>query len=79
MNPLDLSGDSTESSDNGKQILKYRYRHSAKGDFVLEYMVFDLGITAVYRSFMERIDPAFESSICGLGGRSAPPPKFHFT
>jgi iron complex outermembrane receptor protein len=65
MNPLDLSDDSTASNDEENQILKYRYRHSAKGDIVLEYTMFDLGLTAVYRSFMERIDPAFEEAILG--------------
>jgi iron complex outermembrane receptor protein len=65
MNPLDLSEDSAGNNKDDEQILKYRYRHSAKGDLLLGYTVFDLGLTAVYRSFIERIDPAFEEAILG--------------
>jgi iron complex outermembrane receptor protein len=65
MNPLDLSQDTTGVDTTGQQILKYRYRHSIKGDVALKYRTFDAGITVVCRSFMERIDPAFEEEILG--------------
>jgi iron complex outermembrane receptor protein len=65
MNPLDLSRDTTGVDTSDQQILKYRYRHSAKGDVAIFYKTLDAGITLVYRSFMERIDPAFEEEILG--------------
>jgi iron complex outermembrane receptor protein len=65
MNPLDLSQDTTGVDTSSQQILKYRYRHSAKGDLSAQYRAFDAGMTIVYRSFMERIDPAFEEEILG--------------
>jgi len=60
MDPVDLSSDTA-----GKQILKYRYRHSAKGDISAGFRKFDAGITIVYTSFMERIDEAFEEEQLG--------------
>lgn len=60
MNPIDLSSDTIDD-----QILKYRYKHSAKGDAEVVYKDFNLGITANYQSFMERIDEAFEETILG--------------
>ena len=61
MNPVDLTSDTLENN-----ILKYRYRHSVKGDVTLGYGRFSLGINMIYRSFMERIDPAFEEKIFGM-------------
>lgn len=61
MNPLDLSSDTLENN-----ILKYRYRHSVKGDVSLGYGKLSLGVNMIYRSFMERIDPAFEEKIFGM-------------
>jgi len=60
MNPLDLSSDTLTD-----QILKYRYRHSAKGDFEIIVKGFSSGITVTYQSFIERIDEAFEMEILG--------------
>jgi len=68
MNPLDLSADTTGVDTASHQILKYRYRHSAKGDLSADWKKFDAGITIVYTSFIERIDPAFEDPIFGTGG-----------
>jgi len=65
MNPLDLSGDTTGIDTMENQILKYRYRHAAKGDIAATYKKFDAGLTLVYTSFMERIDAAFEEEILG--------------
>jgi outer membrane receptor protein involved in Fe transport len=60
MNPLDLSSDTIDD-----QILKYRYKHSVKGDFEVVIKDFNSGITITYQSFMERIDAAFEEKILG--------------
>jgi iron complex outermembrane receptor protein len=60
MDPIDLSSDTVED-----QILKYRYHHSAKGDFEMIAGQFSTGLTLVYQSFMERIDEAFEEEILG--------------
>lgn len=60
MNPIDLSNDSI-----GEQILKYRYRHSFKGDVAFNFNKFSAGLSFIYRSFMERIDAAFEEEILG--------------
>jgi iron complex outermembrane receptor protein len=60
INPIDLSSDTLDD-----QILKYRYRHSVKGDVEVIVKKFNTGITLVYQSFMERIDPAFEEMILG--------------
>jgi outer membrane cobalamin receptor len=60
MNPVDLSSD-TLSND----ILKYRYRHSLKGDISIDIRKFTMGVSIIYRSFMERIDQAFEEQILG--------------
>ncbi len=61
MNPVDLTSDTLENN-----ILKYRYRHSLKSDISFSYKKITVGITAVYRSFMERIDPAFEEPLFGM-------------
>jgi iron complex outermembrane receptor protein len=60
MNPLDLSSDT-----NDDLILKYRYRHSAKGDIEVMIKMFNTGLTIAYQSFIERIDPIFEEEILG--------------
>lgn len=60
MDPVDLSSD-TLSND----ILKYRYRHSFKGDVEFNFSRFSMGLSFIYRSFMERIDEAFEEEIFG--------------
>ncbi|MBW6459335.1 MAG: TonB-dependent receptor [Bacteroidales bacterium] len=60
MDPVDLSADSTE-----QKILKYRYRHSAKGDISASLQKFSTGLTVSYQSFIERIDMAFEEKILG--------------
>jgi len=60
MNPIDLSSDSVEN-----EILKYRYKHSVKSDIEAIYRKMNVGITIIYQSFIERIDPAFEETILG--------------
>ncbi len=61
MNPVDLSADTLEND-----ILKYRYRHSVKGDVEINPGRFSAGVTLTYNSFMERIDAAFEERILGV-------------
>jgi len=64
INPIDLnvaeSGDTTEN-----QYLKYRYRHSIKGDIELSPGRFTLGYTIIYNSRMENIDEVFLNPIIG--------------
>jgi iron complex outermembrane receptor protein len=60
MNPVDLSSDTLEND-----ILKYRFRHTFKGDIEFNFSRFSAGLSFVYRSFMERIDEAFEQEIFG--------------
>ena len=60
MNPIDLSSDSVEN-----EILKYRYKHSVKSDLEVVCSKMNAGVTIVYQSFIERIDPAFEEKILG--------------
>ncbi len=48
-------------------ILKYRYKHSLKYDFGINYNGFILGIGYNYNSFMEAIDKVFESTILFKG------------
>jgi len=60
MNPIDLSSDTLENN-----ILKYRYRHSFKANIDLEVRKFSFGLSTIYRSFMERIDEAFEEPVLG--------------
>ena len=60
MNPVDLTSDTLSNN-----ILKYRYKHSFKGDISVDIKSFTIGSSMVYRSFMERIDAAFEETILG--------------
>ncbi len=60
MDPVDLAADSLENN-----ILKYRYRHSFKGDAEVRYKKLTTGFGFIYNSFMERIDAAFEEPIIG--------------
>ncbi|TVR76058.1 MAG: TonB-dependent receptor, partial [Chitinophagaceae bacterium] len=56
INPIDL----IDTTDTGAQeILKYRFRHSAKFDAETTFKNIFAGFTITYNSFMERIDPAF--------------------
>ena len=60
MDPVDLSADTLEDD-----ILKYRYRHSFKGDVEFIFNRFSTGLNFVYNSNIERIDAAFEDKILG--------------
>lgn len=50
-------------SDTSSNMLKYRFRHLAKGDIQFKYKKVMLGFTGRYNSFMENIDANFESGI----------------
>ncbi len=64
VNPIDLNveenGDSTEN-----KYLKYRYKHSVKGDIELSPGKFTLGYTIIYNSRMENIDEVFLNPLIG--------------
>jgi len=60
MNPIDLDADTLENN-----ILKYRYRHSLKGDIEFTFKRLSTGLNFIYGSHMERIDEAFEEKILG--------------
>lgn len=60
--PVDLNIQKTDSTSN---ILKYRYRHSVKGDAGISYKKWSTGITLVHNSFMERVDEVFTDPLFG--------------
>ena len=70
MNPILVNPDSSYYygennnggvSDTTSNMLKYRFRHLAKGDIQLQYKKLQLGFTVRYNSFMENIDGTFEN------------------
>ncbi len=69
MNPVNLGLDSTYragfSDTSANPILKYRFRHLAKADVMLEYQKFMFGVSFRYNSFMENIDRTFEETLIG--------------
>jgi iron complex outermembrane receptor protein len=59
--PIDLNYDSTKSGGTYKgNILKYRYRHTAKMDIQCDYRKWNMGISLRYNSFMQNIDKSFQ-------------------
>lgn len=46
-----------------KNVLKYRFRHTAKLDIEMRRKKFSFGVAAFYNSFMENIDAAFETPL----------------
>jgi len=64
INPIDLNvGEAGDTTEN--QYLKYRYKHSVKGDIELSPGRFTLGYTIIYNSRMENIDEVFLSPLIG--------------
>jgi len=61
-NPVDLNVIKTDSTSN---MLKYRVRHSVKGDVGLSFGSWSTGATLVYNSFMERVDSVFIDPLFG--------------
>lgn len=58
-NPIDLNKNDSSKSTSSK-MLKYRYYHSIKGDFQLDFKAISTGISCIYRSRIINIDKAFE-------------------
>jgi iron complex outermembrane receptor protein len=76
MNPIVLNPDSAYIygtagngglSDTSSNMLKYRFRHLAKGDIQFKYKKLMFGFSGRYNSFMENIDASFETGINVLG------------
>ena len=57
-------------SEKCVNILKYRYRHTAKFDMETKYKRASIGVAALYTSFMENIDAVFELLLLNTEGRS---------
>jgi iron complex outermembrane receptor protein len=69
INPIKL--DFNDSLDplrgtTDKNVLKYRYRNTAKGDIELGYKKFSVGLSCRYNSHMENIDRFFKDAIPGV-------------
>ncbi len=54
------------SSTAGYNILKYRFKHSLKGDIELGYKKYSIGLNALYNSNMEAIDVIFDAFLPGV-------------
>lgn len=65
---------SRSSSDTGKHLLKYRFRHLFKADVEVNRGIFSAGFSLRYNSFMENIDKVFLDldAILPLLGSPAP-------
>ncbi|HZH87396.1 MAG TPA: TonB-dependent receptor [Brumimicrobium sp.] len=79
MNPIVLNPDSSYIygefgnggvSDTTSNMLKYRFKHLAKGDIQLKYMKLMLGFSGRYNSFMENIDNSFENGVNTIMGNT---------
>lgn len=71
MEPMSLNTDSTylkTFSDSGSTLLKYRFKHLAKGDIELGYKNYSIGFSLRYNSFMSNIDALFEDGLKIIGG-----------
>lgn len=62
LDPVDLT---VPKSDSVNNILKYRFRHSLKGDVNFAWLHLGTGVTLVYNSFMERVDSIFTDPVIG--------------
>ncbi len=56
----------TAKNSSPKNILKYRYQHTAKGDVQLGYKKLGFGVSCRYNSYMENIDKFFVEGIPGI-------------
>ena len=54
------------SSDTTNDILKYRPRHLAKSDIMINYKNWQIGMGATYQSTVENIDGAFALLVAGV-------------
>jgi iron complex outermembrane receptor protein len=68
MNPVSLNNDpsyTSQFSDSGSNMLKYRFKHLVKSDVEVNYKNFSVGFSSRYNSFMKNIDVVFEEPIAG--------------
>jgi outer membrane receptor protein involved in Fe transport len=56
----------TAKNSTNKNILKYRYKHTAKADVELGYKKITFGVSCRYNSYMENIDAFFVEAIPGV-------------
>lgn len=71
INPIQLDFDpviDTSKNSSTRNILKYRYQHSAKADVELGYKKFSFGVSFRYNSYMENIDKFFVLEMSGIQG-----------
>ena len=54
------------TGSDSSQVLKYRNRHTFKGDVQLDYGKFSVGGSVRYMSFMRNIDVAFQQDLIGV-------------
>ncbi len=66
---LNWSEEIDQGSSADYNVLKYRFRHSAKFDLQVQKGPFSLGAWAFYNSFMEAIDALFEADFVVKGLR----------
>jgi outer membrane cobalamin receptor len=64
--PIDLDYDPSDTSNSlDNNILKYRYQHSVKADFELNWKKLSSGLLLIYNSFMKNIDDVFMDPVMG--------------
>ncbi len=67
---INWSDQINQGSSADYNVLKYRFRHSAKIDVQLTKKPISVGLNAFYNSFMEAIDAIFESDLVVKGLKS---------
>ncbi|HCB63547.1 MAG: hypothetical protein A2W93_07350 [Bacteroidetes bacterium GWF2_43_63] len=67
-NPIDLDASADSMKSTKDNILKYRFYHSAKTDFSVEFKKLTLGANFEYQSHIINIDKAFEDTVRGPDG-----------
>jgi iron complex outermembrane receptor protein len=68
MNPISMNSNpayTSNFSDSGSTMLKYRFKHLAKADVEATWKKISLGASVRYNSFMENIDRTFEDGVFG--------------
>lgn len=66
MNPIDLNKEKADTSTyENYRYLKYRYKHSFKGDIQLKWKKISTGFSVRYSSFMLNIDQVFVDPLFG--------------
>jgi len=67
-NPIDLDATADSMKSTKANILKYRFYHSAKADFSVEFKKLTLGANFEYQSHIINIDKIFEDTVRGPDG-----------